>query len=339
MRDYQFREIERKWQRVWSETGIHRAPRKPEKKYYVLEMYPYPSGDLHMGQFRNYVIGDVVARYRMMNGYDVLHPMGWDAFGLPAENAAIKRGIHPESWTLHNIEISRKTIELMGISYDWDREVVTCSPDYYKWTQWIFLLLHKRNLAYRKKAYVNWCPGCQTVLANEQVVNGACERCKTQVTKTELEQWFFRITDYAERLLQGIEKLQAWPEPVKSLQRNWIGKSEGCEIHFLIKGMRESIKVFTTRPDTVYGVTFMAVAPENPLSMELARRGGKEAEVRDYIESSMKISEIERTSAVREKDGVYTGTNCTNPFSGERVELWVADYVLGSYGTGIVMGV
>ena len=339
MRDYDFKKIENKWQKIWSDKEIYSARKVTGKKYYVLEMYPYPSGDLHMGQFRNYVIGDVIARYRMMNGYDVLHPMGWDAFGLPAENAAIQRGIHPETWTTENIEISRNTIKLMGISYDWDREVITCTPDYYKWTQWVFLLLHKRNLAYRKKAYVNWCPSCHTVLANEQVADGICERCKTQVTKTDLEQWFLRITDYAERLLKGIDKLKDWPEPVKALQRNWIGKSVGCEIDFPLRGMEGNINVFTTRPDTVYGVTFMAVAPENPLSMAFAEQGGREERVRKYIERSMKISEVERASTVREKDGVYTGTNCVNPFSGEQVQLWVADYVLASYGTGMVMGV
>lgn len=339
MRDYDFRRIEKKWQKIWSDKEIYSVPEIARKKYYVLEMYPYPSGDLHMGQFRNYLIGDVIARYRMMNGYDVLHPMGWDAFGLPAENAAIKRGIDPETWTMDNIEVSRNTIKLMGISYDWGREITTCMPDYYKWTQWVFLLLHKRNLAYRKKAYVNWCPGCRTVLANEQVVDGICERCKTQVTKADLEQWFLRITDYAERLLEGIDRLKEWPEPVKALQRNWIGKSEGCEIDFPLQGMERNISVFTTRPDTVFGVTFMAVAPENPLSMALAKRGGREDQVRNYVDHSMRISEVERTSTVREKDGVYTGTNCINPFSGEEVQLWVADYVLASYGTGMVMGV
>jgi leucyl-tRNA synthetase len=339
MRDYDFRTIEKNWQKKWAADGIYRAGRAPEKKYYVLEMYPYPSGDLHMGQFRNYLIGDVIARYRMMNGYGVLHPFGWDAFGLPAENAAIQRGIDPETWTMKNIQISRSTIKLMGISYDWEREVTTCLPDYYKWTQWVFLMLQRRNLAYRKKAYVNWCPSCQTVLANEQVINGDCERCKTQVTKTDLEQWFFRITNYAERLLQGLDSLKEWPEPVKILQRNWIGKSDGCELDFELKGMERKISVFTTRPDTVYGVTFMAVAPENPLAMELARHGGRDAPVQEYIDRSMRISEIERASTVREKDGVYTGINCINPLSGEEVELWVADYVLASYGTGMVMGV
>ncbi len=339
MRDYDFKRIEARWQKTWAEERLYHASKIPQKKYYVLEMYPYPSGDLHMGQFRNYLIGDVIARYRMMNGFEVLHPMGWDAFGLPAENAAIKRGIDPETWTMKNIEVSRNTIKLMGISYDWDREVTTCMPDYYRWTQWVFLTLHRRNLAYRKKAFVNWCPSCQTVLANEQVVGGNCERCKTQVTKTDLEQWFFRITDYAERLLEGLDRLRDWPEPVKALQRNWIGKSQGCEIEFSIKGADQKISVFTTRPDTVYGVTFMAVAPENPIAVDLARRGGREAEVGSYIQRSMAISEIERASTVREKDGVYTGVNCTNPFSGDEVQLWVADYVLASYGTGMVMGV
>jgi leucyl-tRNA synthetase len=339
MKEYDFRKIEGKWQGIWSEAGIYRVPQFPKKKYYVLEMYPYPSGDLHMGQFRNYVIGDVIVRYRMMNGYEVLHPMGFDAFGLPAENAAIKRGIDPETWTMKNIGVSRATIKLMGISYDWDREVITCKPDYYKWTQWVFLTLYKMNLAYRKKAFVNWCSSCQTVLANEQVVGGVCERCKTPVTKTDLEQWFFKITDYAERLLEGLDRLPSWSDTLKTLQRYWIGKSEGCEIDFALKGMDRPISVFTTRPDTVYGVTFMAVAPENPLCTELARHGGREAEVKEYVEQSLKMSEIERTSTVREKDGVYTGSDCVNPFTGENVQMWVADYVLASYGTGIVMGV
>ncbi|HID96551.1 MAG TPA: leucine--tRNA ligase [Candidatus Latescibacteria bacterium] len=338
-RGYDFEHIESKWQRIWAETDLYKTREKPSKKYYMLEMFAYTSGDIHMGHFRNYAIGDVVARYKMMQGYDLLHPFGWDAFGLPAEEAAIKHGIDPEKWTLDNINVSRATLKRMGISYDWDREVITCLPDYYKWTQWIFLRLFNRGLAYQDIALVNWCPRCKTVLANEQVEQGSCWRCHSEVGKRELKQWFFRITAYAERLLNDLDKLNGWPENVKIMQRNWIGKSAGTEIVFSVEGTGERLPVFTTRPDTVYGVTFMAIAPEDPLARKLVAGSKYEKEVCQYIEEAMLRSEIDRTSAVSEKTGVFTGRYAVNPLSGDRVGLWVADYVVASYGTGIVMGV
>lgn len=265
---YNFVDIEKKWQKKWLEEKAF-AVREDEskKKYYVLEMFPYPSGNLHMGHVRNYSIGDVVARFKRMNGFNVLHPMGWDAFGLPAENAAIKRGVHPNDWTWSNIDNMRRQLKQLGISYDWDREVATCHPDYYKWTQWMFLQLYKNGLAYKKKAYVNWCPSCATVLANEQVVNGVCERCKSVVGKKDLEQWFFKITDYAQRLLDDIEKLKGWPDKVKVMQQNWIGRSEGVEVDFKVDGMDKAVRVYTTRPDTIYGVTYVVIAPEHPVEI------------------------------------------------------------------------
>jgi leucyl-tRNA synthetase len=338
MEGYPFKKIESDWQKRWDETGLYKAPGSPRRKYYLLEMYPYPSGDLHMGQFKNYLIGDVISRKKMMEGYNLLHPMGWDAFGLPAENAAIKHGIHPENWTIDNIQQSKKTLKLMGISYDWEREVTTCLPDYYKWNQWLFLKLHEKGLAYRARAFVNWCPNCQTVLANEQVIEGLCERCSTPISKRDLEQWFFRITAFAEKLLNDIDQLEGWPDRVKTIQRNWIGKSTGTEVDFPLEN-GENISVFTTRPDTLFGVTFMAIAPENPLARKLVKGKEREKEVLDYIDTSLNRTEIERTSTTREKDGVFTGEHCINPLSGEKVQLWVADYVLSSYGTGIVMGV
>ncbi len=338
MKGYPFKEIEAKWQKKWEESKIYQAPDHPQKKYYLLVMYAYPSGDIHMGHFRNFIIGDTVARYKMMHGFQVLHPFGWDAFGLPAELAAIKRKIHPKEWTLENIRVSDNTLKRCGISFDWTREVITCLPDYYKWTQWMFLKLFEHGLAYRDTAFVNWCPDCKTVLANEQVEQGKCWKCESPVEEKELEQWFFRITQYAERLLEGLNKLDGWPENVKTLQRNWIGKSEGVEIDFTIQGTDQRISVFTTRPDTIYGVTFMAIAPENhllkTLKMDSEHRSGVEA----YAREAKKKSEIDRT-AIGEKDGVFTGVHAVNPLSGDKVQLWVADYVLATYGTGIVMGV
>ncbi len=298
-----------------------------------------PSGDIHMGHFRNYSVGDVVARLRRMQGYDVLHPFGWDAFGLPAEEAAIKRGIHPRDWTLRNIEVSRETMRTCSLSYDWDREVVTCRPDYYRWNQWLFLLLHRRGLAYRKVALVNWCPGCKTVLANEQAEGGVCWKCDAAVLKRELEQWFLRITAYADRLLKGLDLLPDWPEDVKAMQRNWIGRSEGATVTFRNERIPHAFEVFTTRPDTLCGVTFLAIAPEHPWARLLVAGTDREAAVEEYIGTALRRSEIERTSTVREKDGVDTGRTAVHPITGERIPIWVADYVLGSYGTGIVMGV
>jgi leucyl-tRNA synthetase len=335
---YDFTAIEAKWQAYWSKTSFFHTPDKPRKKYYILEMFAYPSGDIHMGHFRNYSIGDVVYRYKRMQGYDILHPFGWDAFGLPAEGAAIKHKLHPRDWTLNNIKTSRTTLQKMGTSYDWDREVITCLPDYYRWTQWFFLLLYKQGLAYRAKSPVNWCPTCKTGLANEQVEAGKCWRCQSEVTKRELEQWYFKITDYADRLQDDIDKLTDWPESIKIMQRNWIGRSHGTEIDFpLSDEPKDIITVFTTRPDTIYGVTFMVMAPEHPRVLELTKPEYKEA-VKAYIARAGAKSEIER-NAVGEKDGVFTGCYLKNPFSGEAVQLWVADYVLAQYGTGVVMGV
>ncbi|MCK4385264.1 MAG: leucine--tRNA ligase, partial [candidate division Zixibacteria bacterium] len=338
MKSYPFKEIESRWQKIWEESKLYKAPHHPEKKYYMLVMFAYPSGDIHMGHFRNFVIGDVVARYKMMHRFQVLHPFGWDSFGLPAELAAIKRRIHPKEWTMQNIKTSDLTLKKCGISFDWDREVITSEPDYYKWTQWMFLKLYENNLAYREKSFVNWCPGCKTVLANEQVEQGKCWKCESPVGKRELEQWFFRITAYADRLLKDLDKLKGWPESVKILQRNWIGKSDGVEIDFSIENSGEKISVFTTRPDTIYGVTFMAIAPENNLLKILNMDSKHRQAVEDYIEKASKKTEIER-SAVGEKDGVFTELYAINPLSGDKVQLWVADYVLATYGTGIVMGV
>ncbi len=331
MEKYDFKEVERKWQEFWESEGIFKVSDNPKKKFYLLCMFPYPSGDMHMGHLRNYVIGDTIARYKWMRGYQVLHPMGWDAFGLPAENAAILRGIHPREWTMNNIEKSRKSLKLVGISYDWDREVISCNPDYYKWTQWLFLQLYKSGLAYKKEAYVNWCPGCQTVLANEQVIEGRCWRCGSQVGKKSLNQWFIKITAYAERLLNDLKKLKDWPDEIKRMQEYWIGRSEGAEIDFEFDGGK--ISVFTTRPDTVFGVTFLAIAPEHPVAIELSK---KDSGLSRFIEDVLRRPEYERQF---QKNGYFTGKYVINPVNGERVPLYVADYVLPLYGTGAVMGV
>ena len=338
---YDFKAIEAKWQKKWEELKLYEVDDFSEKpKYYCLEMFPYPSGKLHMGHVRNYSIGDVVARYKRMQGYDVLHPMGWDAFGLPAENAAIKHGnIHPADWTWDNIANMRRQLKELGISYDWRREVATCHPEYYRWTQWLFLQFYKKGLAYKKKAPVNWCPGCQTVLANEQVVDGECERCHAKVEKKELEQWFFKITSYAERLLQDIKKLSGWPEKVKIMQENWIGKSEGAEITFKLKGFADTVSVFTTRPDTIFGVTYMVLAPEHPLVEKISRGTPQEQAVLEFKRKMMYLSEIDRTSETAEKEGVFTGAYALNPFTGEEIPVLIANYVLVEYGTGAVMGV
>lgn len=335
-----FKTIEEKWQKRWLSDGLFKASddASADNKYYLLEMFAYPSGDIHMGHFRNYIIGDIIFRYKKMKSFDILHPFGWDAFGLPAEEAAIKRNIHPRDWTLGNIKVSRLTLQKMGISYDWDREIITCLPDYYKWTQWVFLKLLERGLAYQDTSLVNWCNNCKTVLANEQAEEGLCWRCQNTVTKKQMKQWFFGITKYARHLLEDIDTLADWPENVKAMQRNWIGKSDGLEIDFQIKDTGEKLTVFTTRPDTLYGVTFMAIAPENPLVEKLIDGKKQSSAVLDYIEKAILKKDIER-SAAGEKDGVFTGAYAVNPLSGEQVELWVADYVLSGYGTGIVMGV
>lgn len=337
---YDFKLIESKWQKKWEENKIYKTSEDYNKpKYYCLEMFPYPSGNLHMGHVRNYSIGDVVARFKRMNGFNVLYPMGWDAFGLPAENAAIKHGIHPSKWTWSNIDNMRTQLKQLGLSYDWDREVATCHPNYYKWTQWFFLLLYKRGLAYRKKAFVNWCPSCSTVLANEQVVDGICDRCKTEVVKKELEQWFFKITDYADELLNDLEKLHGWPDKVKTMQQNWIGRSEGVEFSFNAEKTGDKISVFTTRPDTVYGVSYVVLAPEHPLVETLSSGTEYEVSVKEFKKKMEKYNEIVRTSTETEKEGVFTGAYAINPMNGEKVPIWIANYVLLGYGTGAVMGV
>lgn len=337
---YDFKRIDKKWQKKWEEQQLFRTPDNPKDKFYMLVMFAYPSGDIHMGHFRNYIIGDAVAHFQMMNGKDVLHPFGWDAFGLPAEQAAIKRGLHPRDWTLSNIEVSRTTLKKVGISFDWNREVVSCQPDYYRWNQWIFLKMFEKGLAYRKESLVNFCNTCNTVLANEQVESdGTCWRCHNKVGKKRLNQWYFRITDYAERLLEGLDRLDGWSDRLKAIQRNWIGKSVGCEIKFTLENSTLEIPVFTTRPDTVFGVTFMAIAPEAELVAQLDIPAERRAAVDAYIANAIAKSEIERQAETGEKDGVFTGLYATNPLNGERVQLWIGDYVLASYGTGVVMGV
>lgn len=337
---YSFPEIESKWQKKWVESKAYRTEENSSKpKYYALAMFPYPSGDLHMGHVRNYSIADVIARYKRMTGHNVLHPIGWDAFGLPAENAAIKHQTPPADWTWKNIENMRRQLQEMGISYDWDREVATCHPGYYKWTQWLFLEFYKHGLVYKKKADVNWCPSCATVLANEQVVDGGCERCDTLVTKKSLEQWFFKITDYADVLLQDLDKLPGWPEKVKTMQRNWIGRSEGVEVKFALEGRSEKISVYTTRIDTLFGVSYVVLAPEHPLVLELVRGTEYEANALAFIEKMKGLNEIARTSTDAEKEGLFIGAYCLNPLSGQKVPIWIANYVLLEYGTGAVMGV
>ncbi|HEY8515681.1 MAG TPA: leucine--tRNA ligase [Candidatus Binatia bacterium] len=332
--------IEPRWREFWKREGIFRAGRRPNApRRYILEMFPYPSGDLHMGHGKNYFIGDALTRYWVMRGYDVLHPFGWDAFGLPAENAAIKYKTHPRDWTLRNIEESKQSLEIAGVMYDWSREVTTCEPDYYRWTQWLFLLLYKRGLAYRAKATVNWDPVDQTVLANEQVdANGRSWRSGALVEKRELEQWFFKITAYAERLLNDLDKLEGWPEKVKAMQRNWIGRSEGAEVEFGIAGRDDRITVFTTRPDTLFGATFLVLAPEHPLVPELTTPENR-ARVEEYVAQARRRSEIDRQSTEREKTGVALGTNAINPVNGREIPIWIADYVLMGYGTGAIMAV
>jgi leucyl-tRNA synthetase len=339
-RRYDFKSIEEKWQERWETSGLFQSPDvpRPEAKFYMLVMFAYPSGDIHMGHFRNYIIGDAVARQQMMLGKDVLHPFGWDAFGLPAERAAIQRGIHPREWTLGNIEVSRKTLKRAGISFDWSREVNSCLPDYYKWTQWMFLRLFEKGLAYRKRGFVNWCPEDKTVLANEQVKEGRCERCDTVIEKRDQVQWYFRITDYADRLLEGLDRLPGWPDNLKTMQREWIGRSQGVEVDFIVEETGEKLPIFTTRPDTIYGVTFMALSPEAEIVDRLNLESPYREQVAEYRKKAFARSEIERTAG-GDKDGVFTGKYAVNPFNNKRIPLWVADYVLGGYGTGAVMAV
>lgn len=333
-------DIEAKWQKYWEENKTFKVEMDKDKpKSYVLEMFPYPSGNLHMGHVRNYSIGDVIARFRTMKGFNVLHPMGWDSFGMPAENAAIKHNIPPKKWTLENIANMTRQLKALGLSYDWDREVTTCKEDYYKWTQWFFELFYKRGLAVKKESAVNWCDTCNTVLANEQVIDGKCWRCDHEVVKKDLSQWFFKITDYADELLKDLDLLPGWPERVKTMQHNWIGRSEGLEFSFEIPALNDTVAVYTTRPDTAYGVTFMALAAEHPLIKKICENNPKAEEINAFCDRVRNQSEIERTSSESEKEGVFTGVYCINPFTGRKVEIWVTNYVLYDYGTGAVMGV
>ncbi|MBI1920214.1 MAG: leucine--tRNA ligase [Geobacter sp.] len=332
-------QVEEKWQHQWeSGKAFKVAEDRSKQKYYLLEMFPYPSGRIHMGHVRNYSIGDVLARFKRMRGFNVLHPMGWDAFGMPAENAAIQNKSHPAKWTYENIDYMRGQLKKLGLSYDWDREVATCNVDYYKWEQRVFLEMYRKGLAYKKTSFVNWCPKCDTVLANEQVEDGCCWRCDSEVVQKELEQWFFRITAYADELLEYTDKLPGWPERVLTMQRNWIGRSTGCEIDFPLEGHLSSIKVFTTRQDTLYGATFMSLAPEHPLALELATPE-RRAEVEEFIEKVRKTDRIKRTAEDFEKEGVFTGSYCTNPVTNRRMPIYLANFVLPDYGTGAVMAV
>ena len=337
---YDFKSVESKWQKYWEENKSFKTfEDKDKEKYYVLEMFPYPSGNLHMGHVRNYAIGDVVARCKKMQGFNVLHPIGFDSFGLPAENAAIKHGVEPGKWTWDNIHEMEGQLRQLGLSYDWDREVQTCSPDYYKWMQWIFIQFYKKGLAYKKENPVNWCPSCQTVLANEQVVDGCCERCKTPVGKKNLSQWYFKITDYADRLLDNLDTLTGWPEKVKTMQRNWIGRSVGAKIAFKIDGTDFSMDVFTTRADTLFGVTYMVMAPEHPYVEGLVKGTEYEAPVKEYLDKVQHMNDIERTSTTNEKTGVFIGKYAINPVNGKKVPIYISDYVLMGYGTGAIMAV
>jgi leucyl-tRNA synthetase len=336
---YDFQHIEEKWQRVWEDRKAFHVTEDPSRaKFYCLEMYPYPSGRIHMGHVRNYSIGDVIARYKTMKGLNVLHPIGWDALGMPAENAAIKQGIHPQDWTMGNIGHMRTQLKRMGFSYDWDREVNTCRPEYYKWNQWIFLKMFEKGLAFRKESWVNWCPQCRTVLANEQVVAGGCWRCDTTVTQKRMEQWFLKITDYADELLSGHEFLRKWPEHVLQMQKNWIGRSTGAHVHFGLQGSSKSLEVFTTRVDTIFGATFLVVSPEHPFIPDLIA-GPNEAKLRDWVADTVAAVRMRREIGATEKDGIDTGKKAVNPFTGELVPIWLANYVLMEYGTGAIMAV
>ncbi|MBD8975108.1 leucine--tRNA ligase [Veillonella magna] len=337
---YVAQDIEKKWQAYWLENGVFKTEYDESKeKYYVLEMFPYPSGNLHMGHVRNYSIGDVVARFKKMKGFNVLHPMGWDAFGMPAENAAIKHGIAPKTWTLDNIENMKRQQQALGLSYDWDREVATCKEDYYRWTQWLFQQFYKKGLAYKKEAKVNWCEHCHTVLANEQVIDGLCWRCDNKVEKKDLKQWFLKITDYADRLLADLDTLDHWPDRVKTMQRNWIGRSEGAQFAFEIPAINRSVEVYTTRVDTIFGVSYIVLAPEHPYVQELIANAANKDELDAFIYRIRNLNEIDRTSTDVEKEGLFTGAYAKHPITGKDVPIWIANYVLVDYGTGAVMGV
>jgi len=338
--DYSFSQIEEKWQKIWEKEQIYEVSEDPQKKkYYCLEMFPYPSGYIHMGHVRNYSIGDVISRFKIMKGFNVIHPIGWDALGMPAENAAIRHGIHPQKWTLDNISHMKKQLKRMGFSYDWARETTTCFPEYYRWNQWIFLKMFEKDLAYRKKSWINWCPQCQTVLANEQVVGESCWRCDSRVIQKEMEQWFLKITDYAEELISGHDLLEEWPEHVLLMQKNWIGKSYGAHISFPIVGDSKSIEVFTTRIDTIYGATFLVLSAEHPLSKELVADSEQKSQFEEWIERTVSEVRLKRTLGEGEKEGIDTGKKALNPFSGEEIPIWISNYVLMEYGTGAIMAV
>ncbi|MEN6439077.1 MAG: leucine--tRNA ligase [Syntrophobacter sp.] len=337
---YSPKSIEKKWQEHWDKSQVFKVGEdKGKEKYYLLEMFPYPSGRIHMGHVRNYSIGDVVARFLRMQGYNVLHPMGWDAFGMPAENAAIKAGTHPAKWTYDNIDYMRAQLRQLGFSYDWSREFATCDPSYYRWEQLFFIQMFEKGLAYRKSSYVNWCPRCQTVLANEQVEGGACWRCDEPVIQKEMEQWFFRITDYVEELLDYTYKLPGWPERVLVMQQNWIGKSTGSRLLFPLESGEGSIQVFTTRADTLFGATFMSMAPEHPMVEQLCRGKQQEGAVREFIEKTKQSKRNDREAELLEKEGVFTGSYCINPVTGLKIPIYIANFVLMAYGTGAVMAV
>jgi len=337
---FNFEDIERKWQKIWAEKRVFEVTEDPTKqKYYLLEMYPYPSGRIHMGHVRNYSIGDVIARYKSMNGLNVIHPIGWDALGMPAENAAIKHGVHPRKWTLGNVATMRDQLKKMGFGYDWSREVNSCLPDYYKWNQWIFLKMFERGLAFRKESWVNWCSQCRTVLANEQVVGGVCWRCDTPVIQKKMEQWFLKITDYAEELLSGHEMLGKWPEHVLLMQKNWIGKSRGAMIDFPAPSLARPVEVFTTRIDTIYGATFLVISPEHPMAADLIAASPRREEFKAWIAKAVTDARAKRDFGDDEKEGIDTGARAVNPFTGEPMPVWIANYVLMDYGTGAIMAV
>lgn len=337
---YPFKKIEPKWQKFWRKSGLFKMdPASSKPKYYCLMMFPYPSSALHVGHGRNYIIGDVVARFMMMKGFNVLTPMGWDGFGLPAENAAIKDGVHPKISTLRNIDRMKEQLNCWGTEYDWSREVTSCLPDYYKWTQWIFLKLYEKGLAFKKRAAVNWCPSCQTVLANEQVIAGRCERCDTQVTEKELKQWFFKITAYAQRLLDDLAKLKSWPERVRIMQQNWIGRSEGVRIDFPIAGGDSVLSCFTTRVDTIYGATYMVLAPGHPDLQRLIGDAPNKEDILAFVEKVKSQNIVARADVKVAKEGIFTGRYVINPVNNRQIPLWIANYVLMEYGSGAVMAV
>src|ERR1700735_988054 len=339
---YDPREIQEKWQARWAELDLFGASDDPadgRPRTYVLDMFPYPSGDLHMGHAEAYAVADAMARYFMLRQHNVLHPIGWDAFGLPAENAAIRNNSHPADWTYANIETQAASFRRYATSFDWNRRLQTCDPTYYRWNQWLFLRFYERNLAYRRDGYVNWCPVDQTVLANEQVIDGHCERCGAEVVRRMLNQWYFKITEYADRLLADAGELESsWPDRVLLMQRNWIGRSQGAEVNFAVEGLDEPVTVFTTRPDTLYGATFFVVAADSPLAEQLCAPD-RQPELRTYVEQVRKLTDIERQSTDREKTGVFLGRHAVNPVNGERIPVWAADYVLPDYGTGAIMAV